>query len=106
VPCLLQRILASQDFQRARRLRDLLKYVVDRKLAGAPQDLTEVRIGASVFGRPEYLYILAKTASFRTEARPFATAFGHVISPMRAAKKLFFWKSPKERTSRFFAGGK
>lgn len=65
---LLLRILSSTDFQRARRLRDLLAYVVDRKLAAAPQDLIEVRIGERVFGRPD-TYNPGEDSIVRTEAR-------------------------------------
>ena len=49
---LLARIRASREFQRATRLRCFLTYVVERKLAGCTDDITEVQIGHHVFGRP------------------------------------------------------
>ena len=42
---LLARISASREFQRASRLRAFLAYVVDRKLAASPAEITEVLIG-------------------------------------------------------------
>ena len=65
---LLARILASPEFQRAPRLRAFLNYVVDRKLAGAPEDVTEVLIGHRVFGRPAS-YNPGDDSIVRTEAR-------------------------------------
>jgi hypothetical protein len=65
---LVQRILASKDFQRASRLREFLQYVVDRKLADAPQDVTETLIGHRVFGRPP-MYNTGEDSIVRTEAR-------------------------------------
>jgi len=65
---LVRRILGSKEFQRARRLRDFLSYVVDRKLADSPQELTETLIGHHVFGRPE-MYNTGEDSIVRTEAR-------------------------------------
>jgi hypothetical protein len=65
---LVSRILASAEFQRAARLRDFLGYVVDRKLAGAPEEVTEVLIGHRVFGRPAS-YNPGDDSIVRTEAR-------------------------------------
>ena len=49
---LVGRILASPEFQRAARLRAFLNYVVEKKLAGTPEDVTETLIGHRVFRRP------------------------------------------------------
>ena len=65
---LVARIVASPEFQRAPRLRAFLEYVVERKLAGAPDDVTEVLIGHRVFGRPAS-YNPGEDSIVRTEAR-------------------------------------
>jgi len=65
---LVDRILESDEFRRTSRLRDFLRYVVERKLAGAPQDVTEVLIGQAVFGRPAS-YNPGEDSIVRTEAR-------------------------------------
>jgi hypothetical protein len=65
---LVARILASPEFKRATRLRAFLSYVVERKLAGSPQDVTEVLIGYRVFGRPA-AYNPGEDSIVRTEAR-------------------------------------
>ena len=65
---LVERIIASKDFRRAHRLKEFLAYVVDRKLAGATHDLTEVLIGQRVFGRAS-TYNPAEDSIVRTEAR-------------------------------------
>ena len=65
---LVQKIVASSEFQRAARLRDFLLYVVDRKLARAPQEVTETLIGQRVFGRPS-TYHTGEDSIVRTEAR-------------------------------------
>lgn len=65
---LVARILASPEFQRATRLRAFLNYVVERKLAGSPEDVTEVLIGHRVFGRAAS-YNPGEDSIVRTEAR-------------------------------------
>lgn len=65
---LVQKIVASNEFHRATRLRDFLSYVVDRKLARAPQEVTESLIGHRVFGRPSS-YNTGEDSIVRTEAR-------------------------------------
>lgn len=65
---LLNRIFASPEFQRATRLRAFLNYVVERKLAGIPEDITEILIGHRVFGRPAS-YNPGEDSIVRTEAR-------------------------------------
>lgn len=65
---LVQKIVASSEFRKATRLRDFLLYVVDRKLARAPQEVTESLIGQRVFGRPS-TYNTGDDSIVRTEAR-------------------------------------
>ncbi len=65
---LVKRILASPEFQRTSRLRDFLLYVVDRKLADLPHEVTETLIGHHVFGRPA-MYNTGEDSIVRTEAR-------------------------------------
>jgi hypothetical protein len=65
---LVQKIVASTEFQRATRLRDFLLYVVDRKLARAPQEVTETLIGQRVFGRPS-AYNTGEDSIVRMEAK-------------------------------------
>jgi hypothetical protein len=51
----LERILASPEFKASKRCQDFLQFVVDRALAGGPNDLKERTIGIEVFGRhPPY----------------------------------------------------
>jgi hypothetical protein len=65
---LVSRILASPEFQRAARIRAFLSYVVERKLAGTPEDVTESLIGHRVFRRPAS-YNPGEDSIVRTEAR-------------------------------------
>ncbi len=65
---LVQKIVSSNEFHRATRLRDFLLYVVDRKLARAPQEVTESLIGHRVFRRPSS-YNTGEDSIVRTEAR-------------------------------------
>lgn len=65
---LVQKIVSSNDFRRAPRLREFLQYVVDRKLASAPHEATESVIGHRVFGRPAH-YNTGEDSIVRTEAR-------------------------------------
>src|SRR5882757_3126506 len=62
------RILASREFLRATKQRDFLLYVVDRKLCGFPEDVTETLIGHRVYGRPAS-YDAGNDSIVRTEAR-------------------------------------
>ena len=64
---LLARIFASPEFQHATRLRAFLNYVVERKLAATPEDVTETLIGHRVFGRPA-TYNPGEDSIVRTEA--------------------------------------
>lgn len=65
---LVQRIVGSSEFRRAIRLRDFLLYVVDRKLAHAPHEISETLIGHRVFGRSPS-YSTGEDSIVRTEAR-------------------------------------
>jgi hypothetical protein len=65
---LVDRIAASQEFRRAKRLRAFLVYVVDRHLAGEPNEINETLIGHRVFGRPAG-YNSGDDSIVRTEAR-------------------------------------
>ena len=65
---LVQRIVASKEFQRANRLRDFLLYIVDGTVANSPHELTETLIGHRVFGRPA-MYNTGEDSIVRTEAR-------------------------------------
>jgi len=65
---LVERILASPEFRRATRLRGFLTYVVDRKLTGCPEEITETLIGHRVFGRAA-TYNPGEDSIVRTEAR-------------------------------------
>ena len=62
------RIVASREFVRATKQRDFLLYVVDRKLCGFPEDVTETLIGHRVYGRPAS-YDAGNDSIVRTEAR-------------------------------------
>jgi len=48
----LERILRSPGFQNSTRRGQLLRYVVDRTLAGEAEAITEYGIGVDVFGKP------------------------------------------------------
>jgi hypothetical protein len=51
----LERILANPLFKNSRRYPTLLRYVVERTLAGHPEELKERTLGVEVFGRePDY----------------------------------------------------
>lgn len=65
---LVQRILASQPFQKSGRLRDLLQYIADQTIRGYAHELTEQHIGEAVFGkRPGYSPL--EDSSVRVHAR-------------------------------------
>lgn len=49
----IERICASNEFKRAARLRDFLRYVGQRSLQGGQIQISEIEIGVHVFGRPE-----------------------------------------------------
>jgi len=90
------RIVASREFVRATRQRDFLLYVVDRKLCGFPEDVTETLIGHRVYGRP---------ASYRR--RRELTSQSSSISPVALISRFsrpgwsrFRSRSPRQRWRR------
>lgn len=65
---LIERIVASNSLQRSERLRDLLRYLTEKTLRGATEDLSEHRIGVAVFGKPEN-YSIVEDSSVRVHVR-------------------------------------
>ncbi len=49
----LRRILASRAFQRSERLRDFLRFIVERRLEEPAVSVKEYSIGTEVYGRPQ-----------------------------------------------------
>ena len=49
----LDKVLGSETFRRARRLRDFLRFVVERAVSGDFEELREYRIGREVFEKPD-----------------------------------------------------
>jgi hypothetical protein len=84
---LVERILASKEFQRANRLRSFLLYVVDRKFADAPQDVSESVIGHRVFGRPAS-YNTGEDSIVRTEARILRQRLDRYFAAEGAAESI------------------
>lgn len=102
---LARRISTSAEFRRAKRLQEFLGYIVDRTLAGAPEEVTEVLIGERVFGRP-VAYNPAEDSIVRTEARNLRLRLERYFGAEGAAEPLileipkgaylpvFRWKDP------------
>jgi hypothetical protein len=65
---LIERIVSSSSFQKSGRLKDLLRYLTEKTLCGAAQDLSEHRIGVDVFGKPED-YSIVEDSSVRVHVR-------------------------------------
>lgn len=65
---LIEKIAASSSFQKSERLKDLLRYLAEKTLRGATQDLSEHRIGVDVFGKPED-YSIVEDSSVRVHVR-------------------------------------
>jgi len=65
---LIERITASPPFQKSARLRDLLRFMAERSIHGQIQDLTEHRIGSTVFGKPKD-YSVVEDSSVRVHVR-------------------------------------
>ena len=65
---LIERITASPPFQKSARLRDLLRFMAERSIHGQLQDLTEHRIGSTVFGKPKD-YSVVEDSSVRVHVR-------------------------------------
>jgi hypothetical protein len=100
---LVQKIVASIEFRKATRLRDFLLYVVDRKLARAPQEVTESLIGQRVFGRPS-TYNTGEDSIVRTEARLLRQRWS-ATSRKRARASRLCWRFRRDRMSRYFTDG-
>jgi hypothetical protein len=84
---LVEKILRSSEFHRTTRLRDFLLYVVDRKLAQSPSDITESLIGHRVFGRPAN-YNTGEDSIVRTEARLLRQRLDRYFSEEGASEPL------------------
>src|ERR1035437_2009218 len=65
---LVERITASPAFQKSLRLRDLLRFMAERSLHNKPEDLTEHRIGSTVFGKAKD-YSVVEDSSVRVHVR-------------------------------------
>jgi hypothetical protein len=65
---LIERITASPPFQKSARLRDLLRFMAERSIHRQLQDLTEHRIGSTVFGKPKD-YSVVEDSSVRVHVR-------------------------------------
>lgn len=65
---LIERITASNSFQRSGRLKDLLRYLAEQTLQNATGDLGEHQIGVAVFGKPEN-YSIVEDSSVRVHVR-------------------------------------
>ncbi len=52
--CAVEAVVQSAAFRRSPRLRDMLLHVTNATLRGSLEELTETRIAATVFGRPDY----------------------------------------------------
>lgn len=76
---LAKRILATPEFQRATKQREFLLYVLDRRLAGCPEDVTEALIGHRVYGRPAS-YNSGNDSIVRTEARTLRKKLEHYFA--------------------------
>jgi len=63
-----QRILASEHFRKANRLREFLLYVVERSLDDRVSEITEQQIGVHVFGRKPH-YNASEDNVVRSQAR-------------------------------------
>lgn len=84
---LVQKIVASREFQKAAKLRDFLVHVVDRKLACAPHEATEAVIGHRVFGRAAS-YNTGEDSIVRTQARLLRQRLERYFSDEGAAEQI------------------
>ncbi len=73
------RIVSSSEFRRAPRQREFLLYVVEHKLAGNPDDVTETLIGHKVYGRSP-AYDTGNDSIVRTEARTLRKRLGRYFA--------------------------
>ena len=65
---LIERIIASPPFQKSARLRELLRFMAERSIRGQIQDLSEHRIGSTVFGKAQD-YSVVEDSSVRVHVR-------------------------------------
>jgi len=59
---LIERIVASNSFQKSTRLKDLLCYLAEVTLQGTAQDLSEHQIGTAALGKPEDYSVVEDSA--------------------------------------------
>jgi TolB-like protein len=52
----LGKILTSDDFSRAQRMRELMRFLVEQKLSGSPRETNEYAVGIEVFKRNPATY--------------------------------------------------
>lgn len=84
---LVARILASPEFRRAARLRGFLNYVVEQKLAGRSEEVTETLIGHRVFER-RAAYNPGEDSIVRTEARTLRQRLGSYFATSGADEPI------------------
>src|SRR3984957_6001919 len=65
---LIERITASPPFQKATRLRELLRFMAERSIQGESQNLREPRIGLAVFCKAQD-YSVGEDSSVRVHVR-------------------------------------
>lgn len=65
---LIEKVTASSTFQKSARIRELLRFMAERTLHGQVQDLTEHKIGSTVFGKPQD-YNVVEDSSVRVQVR-------------------------------------
>jgi hypothetical protein len=65
---LIERISASATFKKSERLTDLLRYLAEKTLSGATENLTERQIGIAVFSKPAD-YSILDDSSVRASVR-------------------------------------
>lgn len=59
---LIERIVASNSFQKSTRLKDLLCYLAEKTLQGTAQELSEHQIGTAALGKPEDYSVVEDSA--------------------------------------------
>jgi hypothetical protein len=100
----LERIVTSPCFRNAERSKQFLKYVVEHKLAGHPQQLKERTIGTDVFLRPKN-YSTGEDAVVRVQAGEVRKKIEHYYQlapsnssvrielPVGSYSPIFHWPS-------------
>jgi len=59
----LERLLESHLFRNSKRYPNMLRHIVERKLAGRSEEIKERSLGVAVFGRPPDWTLTAVSAS-------------------------------------------